>query len=159
MAQVYAMFLKKFIYTKRNWILLLIQNAIPLVFIVMTMLVVRDMSGQGNLASLKISMDSYAQTVTVLQADTFDVGSLQDDLVRSYKELIAEERPQHSLSTTTTAIQQYILDRYAKSVPRTNMDYMIGASITNENITAWFNNQAFHTVPLTINKIHNALLR
>ena len=159
MAQVWAMFLKKYIYTKRNWILLVIQNAIPLVFIVMTMLVVADLSGQGNLGSLKITMASYAQTVTVLQSESFDTGSLQDNLIRSYTEIIQSAGSQHTLSTTTTPIQDFILGRYAVSVPRTNMDYMFGASITNQNITAWFNNQALHTIPLTINIIHNALLR
>jgi ATP-binding cassette, subfamily A (ABC1), member 3 len=40
-----------------------------------------------------------------------------------------------------------------------NTQYMIGASITASNITAWFNNEGFHTPPLATNMMYNAQLR
>lgn len=43
---------------------------------------------------------------------------------------------------------------------RTNTRYLIGLSTTNNgSYIAWFNNQLFHTAPLSLNLLHNALLK
>lgn len=40
-----------------------------------------------------------------------------------------------------------------------NARYMVAGSITTKNITAFFNNQAYHTAPLTILMMQNAILK
>lgn len=43
---------------------------------------------------------------------------------------------------------------------RLNAQYLVGATIVDDNmITAWFNNQPYHTAPLTISMVHNAVIR
>lgn len=44
-------------------------------------------------------------------------------------------------------------------LPEVNSYYMVATSVTKKNITAWFNNQAFHTAPLSVNLIYNAILK
>lgn len=41
-----------------------------------------------------------------------------------------------------------------------NQQFLVGASNTEgKTITAWFNNQAYHTAPLSVGLIHNAIIR
>lgn len=40
---------------------------------------------------------------------------------------------------------------------RINSRYLVAATITDSKITAWLNNQALHTAPLTVNMVHNAI--
>lgn len=40
---------------------------------------------------------------------------------------------------------------------RVNSRYLVAASFKATNITAWLNNQALHTAPLTVNMVHNAI--
>lgn len=40
-----------------------------------------------------------------------------------------------------------------------NLNYMVGTTFAGNVITVWFNNQAYHTVPLTVNLINNAILK
>lgn len=42
---------------------------------------------------------------------------------------------------------------------RTNTKYLVGLSFENNSFIAWFNNQLFHTAPLSLNLLHNAMLR
>lgn len=40
-----------------------------------------------------------------------------------------------------------------------NRLYIMGASILNDNYTAWFNNEALHSPAISLAAMHNALLR
>lgn len=42
---------------------------------------------------------------------------------------------------------------------RTNTRNLLGLSYENDAFTAWFNGQPFHTSPLSLNLLHNAILR
>lgn len=42
------------------------------------------------------------------------------------------------------------------------MEYVVGASFIGSNnpkVIAWFNNQPYHALPLTLNLIYNAILK
>lgn len=64
---------------------------------------------------------------------------------------------------TKDDFSQYILGLGEKYQIRINAQYLVATSIgrtngTNE-IIAWFNNQPFHTAPLALNLVHNAIVR
>ena len=40
-----------------------------------------------------------------------------------------------------------------------NSEYLIGATIENNGTTAWFNGEFYHTMPLTLNTLHRAMLK
>lgn len=43
---------------------------------------------------------------------------------------------------------------------RINRQYLFGASITGpNNIIAWFNNQPYHTLPISLGLTHNVVIR
>lgn len=61
-----AMFKKKYLYSVRNWILFLLQNLIPICFIIISILVGRTMREQTVLPTLDIDLATYEKTVTIL---------------------------------------------------------------------------------------------
>lgn len=65
--QFWAMLNKKIIYTIRNWVILIMQNLIPVSFLVIGMLVARSFRGQSVLPSLEISLGTYERSYTILE--------------------------------------------------------------------------------------------
>lgn len=63
----------------------------------------------------------------------------------------------HHLEVTNNNMEDYILQQSAINLPRVNQQYLMGATIKENSLTAWFNNQPYHTAPLTLNIMHNAI--
>lgn len=160
LSQIKAMSIKKFLYSIRNYILLIIQFVIPALFVVITMLSESALTGNLDLPELAISFDEYIQTVTTAEKGSFGVGSTMGNIFESYENSFKNLPPEHQLRVTEKDFQQEILDQYRTSLSKTNLNYMVGVSFRADNvITAWFNNQGYHTAPLTINLINNAILK
>lgn len=164
LSQINAMASKKFLYSIRNYILLAIQFVTPALFVVLTMLSTANFAGNRNLPFLPISFREYPETVTTLQATNLVSGSIEDGIRRSYEELwknLPKRDPytNHEIRIIDTDFEDEILRQYGISTSRVNFNFMIGASFTPSGIIAWFQNQAFHTAPLTINVMNNAILR
>lgn len=109
--QIYAMFLKKFVYTIRNIITLIIQFLIPVVFLIMTMATEDILAGNKNLPELPISMLRYLSSVTVLQSEGFEEGSLESSIVKNYESLKIFKMENYRVVTTKNDIQDYILQK------------------------------------------------
>lgn len=67
--QVRALFMKKVLQTVRNWLLMLIQICIPVLFITITVLSERSRAWYYELPPLKVCLQKYLESVTVLDAD------------------------------------------------------------------------------------------
>jgi ATP-binding cassette, subfamily A (ABC1), member 3 len=163
-SQIAAMTIKKFLYSIRNYILLIIQFVIGPLFVVITMLTDRLFEGNTGLPSLAISFKEYLQTVTTVEKGTFTPGSIAEQIFTSYQEMFTnlpnrEPFTFHTLNVIENSLEDEILNRYEVSTSETNLNYMIGATIKEDRMTAWFNNQAYHTAPLSINLFNNAILR
>lgn len=67
----------------------------------------------------------------------------------------------HILDEFSDDIQEHFLELGAQIRIRTNTRYLVGLSTFNDSnsLVAWFNNQLFHTAPLSLNILHNAILR
>lgn len=74
--QITALFKKKVLITMRNWLLLLIQIVIPILFICITVLTQRALGWFSDLPQLKIWLQSYLQSVTILETEETDETSL-----------------------------------------------------------------------------------
>lgn len=70
---------------------------------------------------------------------------------------------QSSLVVIDENFTDYILNMAEKYQVRINSQYLAAVSMDTvngtESIIAWFNNQPFHTAPLTLNLVHNAIVR
>lgn len=153
------MVIKKFLYLIRNYILLIIQFAIPALFVVITMLAEMGLSGNKDLPELAISFDEYLTTVTTVERGDVTSGSNVDRFLTSYEDIFKGLSEEHQLLQATKGFEDTILDQYRASVSNANLVYMIGATFNESIITAWFNNQAYHTAPLAISLINNAILK
>lgn len=159
-SQISAMTIKKFLYSIRNYILLSIQFIIPALFVVITMLIeMFNNNGGGDLPELPISFNEYLSTVTTVERGSMTSGSVVEGISTSYESMINGFSSDHALRVTTRNFEDDILDQYRASLSDTNLNYMVGVSFSDSEIRAWFNNQGYHTAPLTINTINNAILR
>ncbi|CRK89801.1 CLUMA_CG003438, isoform A [Clunio marinus] len=158
-SQIKAMAMKRSLYTLRNYILLIIQFLIPPFFIVITMLSADILAGNQDLPALAISFNEYLETVTTIETGDIQSGSIAEGILTKYKEAFEALPDVHELNLVDSDFENEILRQYEVSTSQTNLKFMVGATFTTDQITAWFNNQAYHTTALTINLINNALLR
>lgn len=156
--QITAMFMKKYLYSIRNYIFIIVQIIIPALFVAITIL--DDVAGfsfdDNNLPALTISLNQYKETVTTVQQGSITSGSIIEGIFTTFGRLVNEHS---TLRITTNDFQDEILDNYRSSIYETNLKYMIGATFSPSEIKAWFNNEAYHTAPLAVNTINNAILR
>ncbi len=103
------------------------------------------------------------QTVTVYEELFSNQAAGMENIIANYREIFSELSNVHTLRTVAPGLsmEDTILEEYRLSIPNVNLNYMVGTSFNGQSntIVAWFNNQAFHTVPLTVNLINNAILR
>ncbi|XP_053685902.1 phospholipid-transporting ATPase ABCA3-like [Sabethes cyaneus] len=152
-SQIRAMFLKKFIVTYKGWVAFIVQIFIPIFFVSMTIAIVRSFPQLDMLPSLRITFDDYRRTTTVLETAGGDPA-----LANAYQQLFANTGSDVELLTITESMIDYILRRANENLPHVTNEILVGATISPNILTVWFNAQGFHTVPLTINTFFNALL-
>jgi ATP-binding cassette subfamily A (ABC1) protein 3 len=119
----------------------------------MTIIIVRNFPSNLGQPPLRITLDSYKRTTTVLSTDGVS-GDAQ-----SYKEMFENRKESQSLVITDRNFTDYILEKAVNNIKEVDNEYLIGATISERNYTAWFNNKAYHTAPLTLNTLFNAMLR
>jgi ATP-binding cassette, subfamily A (ABC1), member 3 len=146
--QMHAMFYKKMLVLLRNW-----TNLIFLVFTTAFTIVV--VLNTPNLDAndekyLKISLDTYGETETILNGNTQQLMDIYEKLFSSKKDHI---------SVIEGNVEDYILKKANESLARVNHQFLIGASFSSDSITAWFNGYAYHSLPLTLNTINRAIIK
>ncbi|XP_055602217.1 phospholipid-transporting ATPase ABCA3-like [Uranotaenia lowii] len=154
-SQLKGQLLKKAISTGRSWVQLLIQNAIPILFVVMTFAIVRSIQRDQDLPPLTMALESYQQTVTVLEGDT-----ASGQAVEGFRRMFAGkyEGSSHQLSMATESMNDFILAKSRESIGTVNVRYMVGVTYSSNSYIAWFNNKGYHTAPLAISLMFNGLL-
>lgn len=79
-----------------------------------------------------------------------------------YREDFRNQSTKATLNVINTDIQAYFLKLAKTQLTRLNSQYLVAMSRKeNENnrIIAWWNNQPMHAAPISINMVHNAMLR
>ncbi|XP_055623836.1 phospholipid-transporting ATPase ABCA3-like [Toxorhynchites rutilus septentrionalis] len=149
MNQLKAQFLKKMLSTARSWVQLIVQNVIPIFFVVMTFVITRGIGLSDDLPPLKMTIESYRKSITVLEGT--NAGA------QAYQRLFENVGNGNRLDVITSPMNQYILDRSLNSISEVNIRYMVGATFSDDSYTAWFNNKGYHTAPLSLSLIYNAI--
>lgn len=157
--QVIAMFEKKIYNTYRNWFLLLLQVLIPVSFLIITILIVRTWAGGRDLPSLAISLNSYVNSVTVLAQNNDTQSEYTQRIIQEYEAMWRDATDTQLLNVVHESFQDYILRVGREFITRVNAQYLVAAEISDNQITAWFNNQPYHTAPLTLSLLYTAILR
>lgn len=145
--QTLAIILKKFKYQIRNYKSIIYLTIISIWFIYILMSApIRNFS---KAPELSIAFETYDETVTVVENDISTVA-------KNYIQLMSEK---DYLKPINSTMESFILSEYNKSLAVVNRKYLIGATFTDDKITAWFNGQPFHTIPLTLLTVNRALLK
>lgn len=158
--QIAAMLLKKTIYTRRNWILLLVQILIPVILTIITVLITKSFVVSETLPALEITLDSYKtiNPVALLANHATKADSPGGRFVAQYSKLFDNPELPRTL-VTLPDVREYIVNLTGPELVSFNDRYLIGVTVEDEHITTWFNNQPYHTVPLTLDVTFNAMLK
>lgn len=73
---------------------------------------------------------------------------------------IVEKAPgSNTIRYVDDQMQDFLLRLSIRNQVAVNRYYMVGCEIRANGVTAWFNNQQYHTAPLALSLVHNALVR
>jgi ATP-binding cassette subfamily A (ABC1) protein 3 len=103
---------------------------------------------------MEISLSKYDTTYTLIQNEgNSKLGDEYKKIVESYNSRVIE-------IPAGIDMDKFLLKKYNESYQDVIMDYIVGVSIDrNGSILAWFNNEAIHSLPLTISLINQAILK
>lgn len=146
------MFLRKWISAKRSWVQHLVQALIPIYFVVVTVAIVRSFPGVTDLPPLPISVYNYSSTTTLLE-------SLNNTIVPGFQKIFESLPSSHRLQIINQEMTEHILALSDVNIGRVNREFMVAVTLSDNNQTVWFNPQGFHTAPLGIDFLYNALLK
>lgn len=145
--QMYAMILKKYHYLKWNYSSIVILT----VFSILGIGLLKYSFTSSSIKSLDITFDTYVGSTTVIEHD-----KTSTDLVKSYESLLGG---QNQVELIEESFSEFILKLSTKSRLTVNDQYLIGATIKADKVTAWYNGQPYHSLPLTVNTVNRAILR
>uniref|UniRef100_A0A8W7Q2W6 ABC transporter domain-containing protein n=1 Tax=Anopheles coluzzii TaxID=1518534 RepID=A0A8W7Q2W6_ANOCL len=155
--QIWALFLKKIYQTYRNWFLLVVQVLIPVLFVAVTIAVVRNWGGSGDMPPRALGLRFYNPSLTLIQREPDDQADpLQQQILDNYMKLF---RSMPSIPLRIVDWMEDVFLHFADlNLMMVNRQFIVGAGILNHNLTAWFNNEALHSPPVALQMMHNALL-
>lgn len=157
--QLKAMMMKKVFSTIRSWILMIVQILIPITFLIIAIIVVRSWKAFKDLPPLDIHLESYTNPYTVLSGN--------NDYKTSYMNIVKKHQSQ-VIDIADRDFDDYIIESSKENLPKVRMRYVVGATFDPVNksikgqrpkIKAWFNNEPFHSSPLSLNLVHNTILQ
>lgn len=153
--QIYAIILKKFHFTRRNfysigWLTLMSAG---IVYIFLAVPIEFDYLYSRPLTPSNISLSSFNATVTAVEHD----GSLPR-LAQTYVEMFGGK---DQVEVINENFEDYIMKKFQISEQMVAEKYLTAATIESDRILAWFNTGSFFTVlpELSLNTIHRAILK
>ncbi|XP_054848460.1 phospholipid-transporting ATPase ABCA3 isoform X2 [Eublepharis macularius] len=157
--QFYAMFMKRAVYSWRNWKMVAAQFLVPLIFTAFALIVAKTFPGPRDSPLLKLTLNPYGQTTVPFSVSQESV--LAQQLAAQYSDLV---RAQHQWPLeVANDLLEYLISQAAEEGGAFNEHCIAAASFEdNENQTlvrAFFNNQAYHASATALLLADNALLK
>ncbi|ETE64856.1 ATP-binding cassette sub-family A member 3, partial [Ophiophagus hannah] len=157
--QFYAMFMKRAVYSWRNWKMVAAQFLVPLIFTAFALISAKTFPGPQDSPLLKLTLNPYGQTTVPFSVS--QGSSLGERLAAQYRDVVGAQR-QEPLEVVGN-LEEYLISRASEEAGAFN-EYHIAAASFQEtsdqiDVTALFNNQAFHSPATALLLVDNALLR
>ena len=159
--QFKALLLKRFHYAKRYWPMVVMQTVLPTILFMCTLLV--DNALKNVLASSLVDRDldlrsNYGNTKGFVRFESLD---LENKFKEKYLKCAGSEGV--STEVITGNPDNWTIDgKKDLDISTYNQMYLIGAEInTNANglhLVPWYNKEASHTLPASINIVYKSLL-
>uniref|UniRef100_A0A672NM31 ATP-binding cassette sub-family A member 3-like n=1 Tax=Sinocyclocheilus grahami TaxID=75366 RepID=A0A672NM31_SINGR len=146
MQQFYAMFLKRALYSWRNWKVMVAQFLVPLIFTVLALVVAHTLPGSQITPLLRLPLKQYGPThVPVIYT--------------------AQLPSQNAIAATNiTDLSEYVLYNAMREGGAFNEHCVVGATFRsrsrkNTEVIGYFNNQGYHTPATALMLVDNALYK
>ncbi|XP_055050856.2 phospholipid-transporting ATPase ABCA3 [Misgurnus anguillicaudatus] len=160
MQQFYAMFLKRALYSWRNWKVMVAQFLVPLIFIVLALVVARTLPGGHNAPQLRLPLAMYGTTRVPVALDV-DAGPLAASLAEVYAAQLPSQNAIADINITD--FSDYVLYNSMREGGAFNERCVVGAALsksrTHTEMIGYFNNQGYHTSATALMLIDNALYK
>uniref|UniRef100_A0A672ZSW2 ABC transporter domain-containing protein n=1 Tax=Sphaeramia orbicularis TaxID=375764 RepID=A0A672ZSW2_9TELE len=144
--QFYAMFLKRALYSWRNWKVMVAQFLVPLVFTAVALFVARTLPSHQDAPQLRLALSRYGPTRVPMALP--DEGPLASALAKTYSSQLPAQLAQ-------------LVEEEGGSF---NERCVVGAAFRGRSkhfmeATAYFNNQGYHTPATALMMVDNALFK
>ncbi|XP_065652513.1 phospholipid-transporting ATPase ABCA3 isoform X3 [Hydra vulgaris] len=153
----YAMFLKRFLQSKRYKAALISQLIVPSINVMLALIVVKTMPKAVDSPPRLIDLNMFGTSNVVVHGESssiFDI-SLYEEFIKN-KHSVPKRVNMNMVDYLLMLEKQFGLGEF-------NLNYLIGLELnyTNKEVSAtmWFNNEALHAAPVSLNAFTNSLLR
>ncbi|NWT69367.1 ABCA3 protein, partial [Prunella himalayana] len=157
--QFYAMFMKRAVYSWRNWKMVAAQFLVPLIFTAFALIVAKTFPGPRDSSQLRLTLEPYGQTIVPFSVS--GAAGLPQRLAEQYAELLDAQR--QSPLEVLGGLEEYLISRASEEGGAFNEHYIAAASFEGAGnrtlVTALFNNQAYHSPATALMLADNAILR
>ncbi|XP_055936421.1 retinal-specific phospholipid-transporting ATPase ABCA4-like [Argiope bruennichi] len=158
--QFIGLLLKRFHYAKRHWSILVAQLAIPLVLMCLCLYIIKFDSQQYRFETDALKLDIYSvygATDGFYYVENPELSRLAETLKKVYEanQISVEKVPEPT---------HYVLDYGKNDISKYLKSFLVGGAIDQYsngtlNLTAWFNGEPYHALPMSLVLMHTALLR
>lgn len=163
--QFFGMFMKKMIHTLRNRLVTGVQLIVPVIFTIMALSIELAIPKVKDEPSLTLDLQPFGNGLTELYYSGDEPTNFTKDLTRLYANHM-QSRGDFPHRITNGPVDNYFVNTtISVGISTFNKKYIIGLD-TNRNttqavtdVTAYFNGQPFHSVPISIAYTMDALLK
>lgn len=169
--QFQAMFIKRALHTLRNKLVTVTQLAVPLIFTIAALIVIKTLPGPHDNPALNMTIDKFGDNIVVESIDRTISSQMAEDIRKIYEKQF-EEHKQTRLTSVNNHTHferdgdmiKFLLMEGRDEIGTYNLKYMIGAYFQPVNFsfidaTAYFNDQAFHSPAIAMQALVNSVLR
>lgn len=154
------MLLKSILYTYRNKVHYISMCILNILMVVAAIVIASETVHEPQELSFEIEKYSepvifYHKSANLMDSSFINLVLNEYITKSSYKNIVVE----YYLIPTETTTNDFIINLMKEDRSRVEDYFIAGATFKNNSIIAWLNNEPLHTAPLTINLVHNALLR
>uniref|UniRef100_A0A667ZNY8 ATP binding cassette subfamily A member 3 n=1 Tax=Myripristis murdjan TaxID=586833 RepID=A0A667ZNY8_9TELE len=146
--QFYAMFLKRALYSWRNWKVMVAQFLVPLVFTVVALIVARSFPSHHSAPQLRLALSRYGHTRVPVALEP-GAGPLATVLADAYNSQLSAQLAQDLTEEEGGAFNEHCVVGAA----------FRGSSSHFAEATAYFNNEGYHTPATALMMVDNALFK
>ncbi|KAF5277492.1 hypothetical protein FQR65_LT03829 [Abscondita terminalis] len=148
--QFRAMLTKRVLSVYRTWPLYLVQNLIAVLFMSLALIIIHATKFYGDLPALPLNLGAYKDSVTVLTGNNTYSNRYFHYIRKNNHEIMYIPDGNMSDILYNEAVHNYV---------RVRQRYICGAEFSKESMVAWFNNEAYHSAPLCMQIVLNAVLK
>ncbi|XP_037932206.1 retinal-specific phospholipid-transporting ATPase ABCA4-like [Teleopsis dalmanni] len=148
---------KRFIHLIRSPLIFGSIVILPILCTVMPFSLLQIKLNNDDLKPMSYRLQQYQRSATTIEI-LRKTDPMSESSELEYQQLVFWSSNPHQVEVIETPFEEYLIKQEKLKASKINELYLVAASF-KKNYTAWFNNYPLHTVPLSLNLMHNAIAR